>query len=64
LNCSKTKSQAVDNLEIDTGALKEMGGRYILSAVPITNFRVMNLNYERSFEDESAHWNIHLYRIR
>jgi hypothetical protein len=64
LNCSKTRGQAVENLEIDTGVLKELGGRYILSAVPIKNFRAMDLTYERSFEDESAYWKIHLYRIR
>jgi hypothetical protein len=63
LNCSKEKSLAVENLGIDTRALKEMGCRYILSAVPIKNFKALDVTYEKTFEDETAHWNIHLYRV-
>ncbi len=53
----------IQNLELDTGALKEMGGLYIFSAVEILNCRENGLADEGVFEREDSPWKIHLYRV-
>lgn len=63
LNCSKHNTYTIDNLEINTKALKELGGKYIISCVYINNFEKLNLTFEKYFEDESAYWKIYLYKV-
>jgi hypothetical protein len=60
-----TKDQAVviHDLDLNTAALYEMGGRYILSAVEIENYRENGLELLEVFEDESSPYRIWLYRI-
>lgn len=53
----------IRNLELNTGALKAMGGLYIFSAVEILNFSENGLAFERAFERKNSPWKIHLYRI-
>ena len=53
----------IKNLELNTGVLKKMGGRYIFSAVEILNFSENGLSFEGVFERDDSPWKIHLYRV-
>jgi hypothetical protein len=41
---------------------KEMGGTYILSALPITNSEENQLTLDKVFESKSSAWKIYLYK--
>ena len=51
------------NLKIDVIQLKKMGGEYIFSAVPIDNAEELHLEYQKTFTDKDALWDIYLYKI-
>jgi hypothetical protein len=53
----------IKNLELNTGVLKEMGGRYIFSAVEILNFNENGLSFEGIFERDDSPWKVHLYKV-
>jgi hypothetical protein len=53
----------IRDLDLNTTALKEMGGEYIFSGVEIVNHRENNLQFERIFENEKSPWKIYLYRV-
>ncbi len=61
---TKDKGAKVDNLELNTEALKEMGGEYILSAVEITNAAENDLQLLRTFENSESPWKIWLYGVQ
>ena len=61
--CSKEKNITVNNLEINTKALKELGGKYILSAVKIKKYKKLNLKFEKVFDNDESFWKIYLYKI-
>lgn len=62
---SKDENQVkLRNLELDTAALKEMGGEYILSSVEIANYAENRLFFERVFKNNRSPWKIYLYRVR
>ena len=63
VNCLKNSNIRVDNLEINTAALMKMGGEYILSAVPITNYDDIHLKFLNKFSDKEAMWDIYLYKL-
>src|SRR5699024_1234955 len=60
---TKNRDVVLDNLDINTAALADLGGDYIFSAVPIENHRENDLAYERSFENSQSPWKIYLYRV-
>ncbi|WP_246938994.1 DUF6044 family protein [Bacillus pinisoli] len=60
---SKHTKKKLEHLEINTEPLKEMGGKYIFSAVPILNAVENNLHLERTFEHDQAEWKIYLYKL-
>ncbi|HLR61999.1 MAG TPA: DUF6044 family protein [Lentibacillus sp.] len=60
----KTSDEVLDNLNINTDALREMGGDYVLSALPIENHEENGLAFERSFENDKSIYRIYLYRIK
>jgi hypothetical protein len=53
----------IKNLEINTAAMKEMGGRYIFSVVEILNHAQNGLSFERTFESKESPWRIYLYKV-
>jgi hypothetical protein len=53
----------IKKLELNTFALKEMGGEYIFSAVEILNFKENKLSFERTFTHSNSPWKIYLYRV-
>jgi hypothetical protein len=59
----KNKNKVINELKLDTAALKSIGCKYIVSAVRIKNCDDIGLKYENMFFDDSSFWRIFLYRI-
>ncbi|MGX8792864.1 DUF6044 family protein [Oceanobacillus sp. M60] len=60
---TRNKNEPIQDLAIDTDAMKDLGGDYILSAVPIENAEDIGLSLEETFEDQDSPWEIHLYSV-
>ncbi|MEQ2525351.1 DUF6044 family protein [Bacillaceae bacterium CLA-AA-H227] len=60
----KNSKQKLINLELNTDAFKEMGGRFLFSAVPIKNAKENHLQLEKTFTNKDAAWKIYLYKAR
>ncbi|UOQ83721.1 DUF6044 family protein [Gracilibacillus salinarum] len=61
---TKNEDTSIEELDINTNALKQLGGDYILSAVPIENHQELGLTYEETFENEDSPWEIRLYSLK
>jgi hypothetical protein len=59
---SKDRNGKVTNLEFNTPKFKEMGGKYILSAVEIKNSDLLGLTPDKIFEGDF--WKIYLYQVQ
>lgn len=59
--CSKHQNRSICQLDLDAGALHEMGGRYLFSAVEIENAAQTGLLLDRVFEGQF--WRVHLYVV-
>jgi len=53
----------ITTLEYDYKQIKNMGGRYILSAVPIERKNEHDLIFLRSFTFDESYWKLYLYEI-
>ncbi|MFC4618498.1 DUF6044 family protein [Camelliibacillus cellulosilyticus] len=62
-NYTKDKKKDIHHLQINSGALKEMGGRYIFSAVKILNAKANHLIFLHKFERSDSPWAIYLYEV-
>ena len=60
---TKAQHKVVHNLELNTAALKALGGQYILSAVKIENPTSHSLSLEKAFENDESPWRIYLYKV-
>lgn len=60
---SKKSSKVIHHLDLNTKALKQMGGDYILSAVPIQNSKENSLQLQKVFHSKDAYWRIYLYKV-
>ena len=60
---TREKSKAIQNLEINSEALYDMGGRYIFSAVEILNYKDNNLELVDVFENDNSPWKIWVYSV-
>jgi hypothetical protein len=60
---SKDTTKVIHHLDINTEALKQMGGDYILSAVPILNAKEEHLDLQKVFDSKDAYWRIYLYKV-
>ena len=58
----KDSKQHLKNLELNTEVFKEMGGRYIFSAIPIDNAEQNRLMLDKVFVSKTAAWKIYLYK--
>ncbi|WP_462411147.1 DUF6044 family protein [Neobacillus sp. Marseille-QA0830] len=58
----KDSKRHLKNLELNTEVFREMGGRYIFSALPIDNAEQNQLRLEKTFVSKSSAWKIYLYR--
>jgi hypothetical protein len=57
----KNKNGVIKNLDFNTQAFFEMGGRYIISSVEVKNYRENNWELLKVFEDNTSPWRIFLY---
>jgi hypothetical protein len=58
----KDSKRRLRDFQFNTAVFKEMGGRYIFSAIPIKDSEENNLILEKVFESNSAAWKIYLYK--
>jgi hypothetical protein len=63
LNTKRSPKRRIECLDIDTGALAELGANYIISAVEIVNAPAIHLELARVFERDDSPWKIYLYRL-
>ena len=61
---TRGNSKPIQNLEIDSEALYDMGGRYIFSAVEILNYKDNNLELVDVFENDGSPWKIWVYSVK
>lgn len=59
----KDSKQVIENLDINTSQLFNMGGRFILSSLPVGNHLALDLQFEKQFDHPDAFWTIYLYRV-
>jgi Protein of unknown function (DUF6044) len=59
----KSSKKKLKRIQLQTEVFKEMGGRYILSAVPIINEEENQLRLEKEFTTQKSVWRIYLYRV-
>jgi hypothetical protein len=58
----KDSKRKLKNLQLNTNVFKEMGGKYILSALPIANPERIQLKLDKVFESKNSAWKIYLYK--
>ncbi|MGV3489011.1 MAG: DUF6044 family protein [Tuberibacillus sp.] len=61
---SKFSDQKIYHLNLNTQALKALGGDYVLSAVPIMNAKDNDLKLLKVFDDRDAWWRVYLYQVQ
>ncbi len=55
--------KAINNLALNTDVLKEMGGKYIFSALEIKNFKENNLTFLKVYKSDTSIWNVYVYEV-
>jgi hypothetical protein len=60
----KDSKKKIHHLQLNMNAFKKLGGKYILSAVPILNAEEDGLHFLKSFDDQDAAWKIYLYEAK
>jgi len=58
---NKYENKKIHNLDINTEALKSLGGNFVISSAEIVNHKEIGLIFERSFENEQSWWKLYLY---
>jgi hypothetical protein len=58
-----SSKRRVERLDVDSGALAELGAKYILSAVDIGNATELGLNLKAVFQRSDSPWRIYLYAL-
>lgn len=59
----KVQQGVVRQLELNTQAIRRLGGDYILSGVEIKNYEDLHLEFEKYFRDDAAYWEVYLYKV-
>lgn len=59
----KNSRKTIKNLELDTKAFFDLGGRYIFSSVPVENAEENNLILEGVFNHPDSAWTVYLYKV-
>jgi hypothetical protein len=54
---------SIEDLQLNTAALYEMGGRYIISSVEIKNFTQLNLRFVKQYTDKNTPLKVSLYEV-
>jgi hypothetical protein len=63
LYTKRAARRAVEDLDLDVDALRDLGVAYLLSAVEIRNAADLGLRLERVFERDDSPWQIFLYAV-
>lgn len=58
----KHSKRTIQRLQLNTAVFREMGGRYIFSALPIENAKQNQLALEKVFRSKQSAWTIYLYK--
>lgn len=53
----------IEKLDLDTGQLKQMNGKYVFSALEILNSKNINLKLLKIFKYDDSAWKIYLYEV-
>lgn len=61
MNIPKDSNREVNESKLDIGAFKDLGGRFILSAVRINNADEIGLREMRSFSSQDSYYEVWLY---
>ncbi|WP_101842827.1 DUF6044 family protein [Halobacillus sp. Marseille-P3879] len=61
---SKRSDKTIEELSINTEALSELGGKYVISALPIENHKDIGLHHQQTFQNDHSPWKIHLYQVQ
>jgi hypothetical protein len=59
----KNSKKRLKNLELNMEPFKAMGGKYILSAIPIDNAKENQLVLEKVFHSKPSAWKVYLYKV-
>jgi hypothetical protein len=59
---NKNSRLKIRHLDLNTKALKDLGGKYIFSTAEILNYKQNNLEFLKSFDDKDSAWKIYLYK--
>lgn len=59
----KHSKRTIKRLQLNTAMFREMGGRYIFSALPIENAKQNQLALEKVFRSKQSAWTIYLYKV-
>ncbi|MDD9148477.1 MULTISPECIES: DUF6044 family protein [unclassified Sporolactobacillus] len=60
----KGSAVKIHHLQLNINAFKKLGGRYILSSVPIMNADQDGLRFLKSFNNSASAWTIYLYEAK
>jgi hypothetical protein len=60
----KDSKVKIHHLQLNTKVLKQMGGQYIFSAVPILNAKEDHLVFKKAFGQKESAWRIYLYEVQ
>lgn len=63
MECFKDSNFKIENLNINTTKLLELGVHYIFSSVEIVNSKKLNITHLGNFENNSSLWKVHVYKI-
>lgn len=63
-NCNKFEHRSVSDLNFDTKAFAELGGKYLISGVEIKNAEKVGLHLEKIFINKDSWWDIYLYSLK
>ncbi|WP_181348026.1 DUF6044 family protein [Thalassobacillus sp. CUG 92003] len=61
---SKHSDETIEDLSINTEALSELGGEYVISALPIENHEEIGLKLEQTFQNDQSPLKLHLYQVQ
>lgn len=59
----KSSKKKLKNLELNMQPFKQLGGEYVLSALPINNSDENRMVLEKVFESRESAWKIYLYKV-
>jgi hypothetical protein len=59
----KDSAKVIKKLDFDVGAIKELGGKYIISSVLIDPANNPSFILKKTFDNEESFWKIYLYEV-